>query len=216
MRIIIIGCGRVGSGLAHNLNLHGHDVTIVDKDPLTFERLGPSFRGQTVTGIGFDRDVLMQAGIKRADGLATVTNSDDVNVVVARLAGSIFRVPRVVARLFDPRKAEIYRRLGVQTISTTAWGITRIAELLCYSVLEPRLTLGNGEIDLVDVDISPLLIGRTVEEITITGEVHVVAITRANKTFLPTLGTMFRAGDQIHIAVITTSTNRLAGLLAPT
>src|SRR4030042_1184683 len=108
MRIIIIGCGRMGSGLAQTLSLRGHAVTVVDRDPQAFERLGPAFKGKTLTGIGFDRDVLLRAGIERADGLAAVTFSDEANVVAARLASNIFHVPRVVARLYDPRKAEIY------------------------------------------------------------------------------------------------------------
>ncbi len=122
MRIIIIGCGRMGAGLARTLTLRGLTVTVVDSDQAAFERLGPAFSGQTIAGVGFDREVLLKAGIARADGLAAVTSSDDANVVAARLGRQIFRVPRVVARLYDPRKAEIYRRLGIQTISTTAWG----------------------------------------------------------------------------------------------
>lgn len=213
MRIIIIGCGRVGAGLAHALGLHGHTVTIVDRNPLAFERLGHSFAGTTVTGLGFDRDVLLQAGIERADGLATVTDSDEVNVVVARLANQVFRVPRVVARLYDPRKAEIYRRLGIQTISTTSWGVHRIAELLCFSQLEPLISLGNGDVELVETEVPPLLIGRTVRAVTISGEINVVAINRGNQTLLPTLDTEFRSGDRIHLAVLAASVNRLETLL---
>lgn len=216
MRVIIIGCGRVGAGLAHSLITRGHAITLVDKEPASFERLGPAFKGQTLAGIGFDRDVLDRAGIDRADGLAAVTNSDDVNVITARLASQIFRVPCVVARLYDPRKAEIYQRLGVQTISTTAWGIKRAVELLCYSALEPRLSFGEGEVDIVDIDVPLLLIGRTVNDITIPGEVHVVAISRKNQTFLPTLGTLFQAGDRLHMAVLRASAHRLEALLGAT
>lgn len=214
MRIIIIGCGRVGAGLAEVLSRRGHMLTVIDQNPTAFERLGRSFVGQTIIGIGFDRDVLFQAGIERTDGLATVTNSDEVNIVTARLASRMFGVPRVVARLCDPGKAEIYRRLGLQTISATTWGINRIAELLCYSELEPILSLGNGEVDIVDAVVPPLLVGRTVNELTLPGEAHVVAISRRGKTFLPTLGTVFCGGDLIHIAVLAASTDRLATLLA--
>ncbi len=129
MKLIIIGCGRVGAGLAQALSQRGHAVTVVDKDSLTFERLGSTFKGQTVNGGGFDREVLLQTGIERADGLAAVTGSDEVNIVTARLARQMFRVPRVVARLYDPRKAEVYQRLGLQTINPVTWGINRIAEL---------------------------------------------------------------------------------------
>lgn len=213
MRIIIIGCGRMGAGLAQTLNLNGHSVTVVDKDPVTFERLGPAFRGQTVVGVGFDRDVLLQAGIERADGLAAVTDSDEANVVAARLASQVFRVPRVVARLYDTRQAEIYRRLGLQTIAPVTWGIHQIADLLCYSPLDTVLSLGSGEVDVVKTEIPPLLAGRTVNELTVPGEIQVVAISRGGTTFLPTLGTVFQNGDLVHLVVLAASADRLRALL---
>jgi trk system potassium uptake protein TrkA len=212
MRIIIIGCGRVGSGLAQALCLRSHTVTVVDKDAAAFERLGPAFKGKTVLGIGFDRDVLLKAGIERADGLAAVTASDEANVVAARMASQVFHVPEVVARLYDPRKAEIYDRLGLQTISTTIWGINRIADLLCYSQLEPVVALGS-EVNLIAVDAPPLLIGRTVNDLTVLSEIHVVAITRGGKTFLPTLGTRFLEGDLIQLAIMSASADRVKALL---
>jgi len=212
MRIIIIGCGRMGAGLAQTLGRRGHTVTVVDRDSATFEQLGPSFNGQTVVGVGFDREVLLQAGIERADGLAAVTASDETNLVAARLARLVFRVPRAVARLYDPRKAEIYRRLGVQTISTTAWGIHRIAELLGYSAFDALASLGSGAVDLVEVVVPQLLVGRSVDEMTIPGEVHIVAISRAGTTFLPTLGTRFQDGDLVHLSVLATSIERLRAL----
>ncbi|MBI3302419.1 MAG: TrkA family potassium uptake protein [Deltaproteobacteria bacterium] len=213
MKIIIIGCGRVGAGLAQALNQRGHAVTVVDRDPVTFERLGAAFKGQTVAGGGFDRDVLLQAGIERADGLAAVTGSDEANAVIARLARQVFRVPRVVARLYDPRKAEIYRRLGLQTINPVTWGIHRIAELLCYSHLDTILSLGSGEVDIVEAELPPLLAGRTVNEVTLAGEIQVAAISRGGKTFLPTLGTVFQEGDLLHLVVLAASADRLKALL---
>ena len=216
MRIIVIGCGRMGAGLAQTLAQRSHAVTVVDNDPTTFERLGPTFTGRTVVGIGFDRDVLLQAGIERADGLAAVTASDEVNVVAARIARQVFHVPRVVARLYDPRKAEIYRRLGVQTISTTTWGIQRIAELLCYSQLDVLLSLGSGEVDLVEVAVPQLLVGRTTHDVTIPGEVQVVAISREGTTLLATPGMTFQAGDLIYLVILTASADRLKRLLALT
>jgi trk system potassium uptake protein TrkA len=212
MKIIIIGCGRMGGELARELIVRQHTVTIVDKDPAAFERLGPSFKGQKVIGIGFDRDVLLQAGIERADGLAALTQSDEANVVAARLASQIFRIPTVVARLYDPRKAEIYRRLGLRTIAPVTWGVNRIADILCYARMEPILSLGS-EVDLVDTEIPPLLVGRTVNDMTIPGEIHVVAISRGGKAFLPTLGTVFKEGDQVHLGVLASSAERLKLLL---
>ena len=213
MRILIIGCGRVGAGLAKTLLGRGHSVTVVDKDPLAFEKLGDKFKGQTIVGIGFDRDVLLKAGIERVDGVAAVTSSDEANVVASRIARDIFRVPRVVARLYDVRQAEIYKRLGIQTIAPTGWGINRIADLLLYSPLEIVFTLGSGEVELVEAEVPSLLVGRTVRDLTVAGEIHVVSITHDNKTFLPTPGTFFRENDLLHLAVLATSTNRLKELL---
>jgi trk system potassium uptake protein TrkA len=213
MKILIIGCGRVGAGLAQILIGRGHSVTIVDKDPLAFEKLEEKFKGQKIQGIGFDREVLLKAGIERADGVAAVTSSDEANVVASRIARDIFHVPRVVARLYDVRQAEIYKRLGIQTIAPTGWGINRIADLLLYSPLETVLSLGSGDVELMVAEVPPLLVGRTVRDLTVAGEIHVVSITRANKTFLPTQGTIFREEDLLHLAVLTTSTNRLKELL---
>ena len=213
MKFLIIGCGRVGAGLAKTLVGRGHSVTVVDNDPLAFEKLGNQFKDQTMFGIGFDRDVLLKAGIERADGLAAVTSSDEANVVTSRIARDIFHVPRVVARLYDVRQAEIYKRLGIQTIAPTAWGVNRIADLLLYSSLENVFSLGSGEVELVLVEVPALLVSRTVRDLTVIGEIHIVSITRGNKTFLPTLGTIFREGDLLHLAVLTTSGDRLKVLL---
>lgn len=212
MRILIIGCGRVGAGLAKTLESRGHSVCVIDKDPIAFEKLGKQFKGQTIAGIGFDRQILIQAGIERADGVAAVSASDETNVVAARIARDIFHVPRVVARLYDERQAEIYKRLGIQTIAPTVWGVHRIADLLLYSPLETVYNLGTGEVELIIAELPRLLVDKTVRDLTVVGEIHLVAITRDNKTFLPTLGTIFRAGDFLHLAVLTTSTDRLREL----
>jgi len=213
VKIIVIGCGRLGSGLAQTMSLRGHTITAVDNDPAAFERLAPGFTGQTIVGVGFDRAILLKAGIERTDGLAAVTASDEVNLVAARMASQFFRVPRVVARVYDPGKAEIYRRLGLQTITPVTWGINRIAELLTFFPLHPTLSLGRGEVDLVEAEIPPLLVGRAVQEMTVPGEVHVVAISRGSQTFLPTLGTVFQTGDLIHCAILAASADRLKALL---
>ena len=213
MKVIIIGCGRIGSGLAQTLSRQGYAITVVDKDPVAFERLGPVFKGKTVTGIGFDRDVLIEAGIERADGLAAVTASDEANVVAARLASQVFRVPRVVARLYDPRKAEIYKRLGLLTVSPITWGVNHIADLVCYAPLESVLSLGS-DVEVIQTDAPPLLVGRTVRDLAVLGEIHVVAITRGGKTFLPTQGTVFQDGDLLHLAVVASAMERLKALLA--
>lgn len=212
MRVIIVGCGRMGAGLAMKLARSQHEVTVIDREPAAFAALGERFGGQTITGHGFDRDVLLRAGIARADALAAVTSSDETNVVTARVARQFFRVPRVVARLYDPRKAEIYRRLGILTISTTEWGIHRITELISYSWFEPIVSLG-ASVNIVDVETPPALIGRSLASLTVPGEVHPVAISRGGRCFLPTQETQLQAGDLVHIAVLAVSTERLKALL---
>ncbi|MBI5015676.1 MAG: TrkA family potassium uptake protein [Deltaproteobacteria bacterium] len=216
MRLIVVGCGRWGAGLAHALGQGGHAVTVVDCDAAAFDRLGPGFRGSTVLGGGFDKDVLRQAGVERADGLAATTASDETNVVAARAAAQLFRVPRVVARLYDPAKAEIYRRLGLQTVAPAPWGIHRMAEVLLYSPLHAVTSLGTGEVDLLEVEVPRLLVGQPVSELTLPGEISVVAVTRADRTFLPSPGTRFRARDVLHVAALGTSAERLKELLGLT
>jgi trk system potassium uptake protein len=214
MKIIIIGCGRVGSGLARMLSNRGHLVTMIDNDPLSFERLGKSYKGKTIVGIGFDRQALLDAGIEKADAFAAVTASDEANAVAARIAKNVFKVPRVVARIYDPRKAEIYRRLGMQTISPVALGITRMAELLSFANLAITESVGSGEVKMVDIEIPRQLVGHKVAELTIPGEVHIAAISRKGKTFLPLSGAGFEEGDIVHLAVLATSQDRLKDLLS--
>jgi trk system potassium uptake protein TrkA len=214
MNIMLIGGGRMGAEWAQLLNLRGDRVTVVDKDPEAFKRLGPAFRGRTVVGIGFDRDVLIQSGIEETEGLAAVTTSDEANLVVARMAVQIFRVPRVVARVYDPRKAEIYRRLGTQPIAPVAWGIHRIAEVLSFGNINATMSLGNGNVSLVEVEVPQTLAGRAINQLQVFGEMHVVAGSRGGDTFLPTMGTVLRAGDLLQLAVLGTSMVRLQELLA--
>ncbi len=213
MRIIIIGCGRWGSGLVQVLERKGHAITVVDHDPANFARLEASFKGRTIEGVGFDRDILIAAGIEWADGLAATTPSDETNFVSARAAREIFHVPHVVARIYDPRKADLFRRMGLHAVTPALWGINRVAELLCYWQLDTVGSLGSGEVDLMECETPEMLVNHTVNELTVPGEIQVVAISRSGKTFMPTLGTRFQAGDRIHLSVLTTSAERLTSLL---
>ncbi len=212
MRIIILGCGRIGAGLMHHLSMHGHTITAVDPDPRAAARIAPTFRGRMIVGDVLDRQVLLDAQIEQSDALAAVTANDDVNVVVARLARQVFHVPRVTARVYNPRTAEIYHRLGIQTVSSTAWGINRIAELLSYSELEPVANLG-GDAEIVAASAPALLVGRPVSTLATLGEVQVVTINRGGRTFLPQPGTMIEAGDLLYLVVLAGAKDRLAALL---
>jgi trk system potassium uptake protein len=213
MKIMIIGCGRMGAGLALHLGRSGHEVTVLDNDPAAFERLGPDFGGRTFLSDALDHDVLIEGGIEGADALASLTPDDSINLVVARLAREVFRVPKVIARMYDPRKSEIYRRLGVQTISTMTLGLQRLAELLTFSRLDIVYSLGSGEVGMVEAEIPAPLIGRMVNDLTVAGEIRVIAITRDGKTRLPILGTVFQAGDIVHIAVATEAVGRLKTMM---
>lgn len=215
MKFVIVGCGRVGSELARTLSHRGHVVTVIDNDPAALTVLGPGFSGQTCRGSAFDRDVLLQAGIARSDGLAAVTGSDETNVVTAQLARRFFQVPRAIARIYDPHKAEMYRRLGIQTLNPIIWGSNRIAELLSYSHLDTIVSLGSGDVDVIEAEIPPLWVGRAVSAATIPGEIHVAAISRGSRTFLPASGAVFHEGDVVHVVVQAASADRLKGFLGP-
>ncbi len=213
MNVIIMGCGRVGAQLARLMVEEGHQVTVIDYEPDALARLGPGFKGRTVIGVGFDRNVLVEAGIERADVFAATSSSDNANIVAARIARQIFRVPRVVARLFEPRRAEIYRRLGLMTISSTDLGAERIRELILHADLEPAMTFGNGEVCVVHIETPPQLVGRMVRNLVIPGEITVVAITRQNRAFIPISGTEFQSGDLIHMVVLSTAMERFKSML---
>jgi trk system potassium uptake protein TrkA len=213
MRVIIMGCGRVGEQLARLLLEEGRQVTVIDYDAKALERLGPGFKGKTVLGVGFDRQVLLKAGIEHADAFAAASASDNANIVAARIAHNIFHVPRVVARLYDPLRAEIYRRLGLLTISSTTWGAERIRELLTYADLDPLITFGSGEVCMLNLETTPLLAGRAVKDLTIPNEISVSAITRDGSAFIPTMGTQLRPGDMIHLAVLAVAMDRFKRLV---
>ena len=168
MRILILGCSRIGTGLAHRLSLAGHTVTVIEPSMAGLAHLPPGFTGRKLLGQVLDRRILQEAAIEQQDALAAVTPSDDTNVVAARLARLVFHVPRVVARLYSPGAAEIYHRLGIQTVCTTTWGINRIAELLSYSELEPVVSLGSN-VDMLDMRLPQLLVGRPVSTLTRPG-----------------------------------------------
>jgi trk system potassium uptake protein TrkA len=213
MKIIVAGCGRVGRDLSLSLVQEGHQVTVVDPDPELFRNLGPRFPGSTIAGIVFDRDVLVKAGIERADGLAAVTTSDNANIVTARIAKLIYRVPQVVTRLYEPSRAEAYRKLGLQTLSSTTWGVGRIIQLLTHSRLDSVYEMGSGEVSLLEFEAGPALDGRTVQQIDVTTEIKVVSITRSGRAFIPSGLTPFVIGDLVHVAVARSAQARFEALL---
>lgn len=213
MKVIIVGCGRMGTGLSLNLVKKGHQVTVIDSDPEAFEALGKNFTGTKIVGIGFDRTVLLKAKIDKVDAVVSCTSSDEANAVIARIARNIYSVPRVVARLYDPRKADIYNRFGIKTISTTTWGIERASEILTYSHLDSVYEMGNGNVNLICIEVPHLIVGHTVNDLTVLGEIHVVSICRNNNTFIPNFGTIFEEKDIVYISVIASAIGKLKSML---
>lgn len=216
MKLIVMGCGRVGEQFARLMDAEGHFVTVVDTDETALERLRHGFGGRVIVGVGFDRQTLIEAGIEHAEAFAATSNSDNANIIAARIARNIFHVPKVVASLYDPRRAEIYRRLGLLTFSSTQLGAERVRELLVYQELDPIMTFGAGEVALVTLEVSHALTGRQVRDLNVAGEIQVMTITRQGNAFLPIQGTIFQAGDTIHLAVLTSSLYRLKSLLGYT
>ncbi|MBW7882104.1 MAG: TrkA family potassium uptake protein [Caldilineaceae bacterium] len=214
MRFIVVGCGRAGSRLVELLSVHGHQVTVVDVNADALRAVALRDNVATVQGVGIDRAVLEEAGIRQADGLAAVSGDDETNVIVARMARQVFHVPRVVARVYDPRKADIYRRLGLLTVSPLVWGVDRMVEALLSSSVYPLLSLGSGEVHIVQVQAAPPLVGRTVQAISVAGEIHVTAIQRDGHTFLPGPDAIFRRGDLVFLAVVDRAMDKLEMILA--
>jgi trk system potassium uptake protein TrkA len=209
MKIIIIGCGRMGSGLALQLIRSHHEITVVDPDQMAFDRLGSAFAGQIIHRDALDMETFQTSGIEKADGLAAVTGNDAVNIVVARAARQMFRIPKVIARTHDPRYTEIYNKLGIQTVTNVSLGIERISELLTFSSLDIVHGIGNNEVVVVRYEIPPLLSGHQVKDVTVAGEIIVLSLTRQGKTSIPTLGTTLEKGDVLHLAVEESSVDRL-------
>ncbi|MFA5891436.1 MAG: TrkA family potassium uptake protein [Actinomycetota bacterium] len=202
MHVVIAGCGRVGSQLTVNLVRHGHTISIIDKRARAFERLPPGFEGQTLVGMAFDRETLEEAGIKDAGAFIAVTNGDNSNIVSARVAKEAYNIERVVARIYDPRRAEIYRRLGIKTVATVRWASSEIYDLLFHGIEHAELAIGNGEIVLLRIEIGAPLAGQRVETMTEPGKSMVVAIDRMGTPTIPMGGATFQEGDTAHIMVV--------------
>lgn len=213
MNVLVLGCGRVGEGVARELVARGVTVSVVDRDANALERLGAGFPGRKALGSVLDRDVLTGAGITDADALAVVTGSDEVNAVVALTARSRFHVPTVVARLYDPQVADVHQRLGIRTLAPVTWGIHRIADLVTTSRVHPTVALGTGGVEVFEVRIPALLDGSAVAEVEVLGEITAIAITQHGRTTIATSATTLREGDLVHLAVASGAVGRLQALL---
>jgi trk system potassium uptake protein TrkA len=200
MRIIIVGCGRLGAELAYRLFQHGHDVTVIDQVDAAFDNLHPLFRGRTVEGEVMNQDVLHRAGIERADGLAAVTNSDPLNAVVAHVARTIYHLPHVVARNFNPRWKALHEAFGLQAVSSTTWGAQRIEEMLYEAEIHPVWSSGNGVVDLYEFVVPERYQGRMLREVLPAAPYIVAAFARGERAMSPADNIPLEAGDVIYLS----------------
>jgi trk system potassium uptake protein len=215
MHIVIMGCGRVGAGLAGRLDTEGHTVCVIDRRPREDLRyLSRGFGGRVLHGSGFNRSILMEAHASQADAFVAVTAGDNTNIVGARVARDEFRVPKVVARISDPRRADIYRDLGIPIVAPPRWTINQIHRLLSHRDLEPDLQFGNGETILVRSTVPSYLAGRNLTEFNVEGEIQVVEVTRGGRSLIPGPGTTIEPGDLVSFAVASTSLTRLRSFLS--
>ncbi len=215
MRVIIVGCGRVGSELTIQLAKAGHDVTIIDKRPSAFDRLPPGFEARTMVGFGFDRELLEEAGIKDADAFIAVTNGDNSNIVAARVAREHYHVPKVIARIYDPRRAEIYERLNIPTVATTTWGVKQIMLMLSHAREEIKESLAGGDLFRMRIGVPGHLVGKPVNRLNVDGKVVVVAVDRGGHGFIPVASSTFQEGDFVGLIVHKDALELLDELLAP-
>ena len=200
MHVVIVGCGRVGSSLARNLLEEGHTVSVIDRRVGAFERLGVGFAGETFAGIGFDRDLLVKAGIERAEAVAAVTNGDNSNILVARVARETFGIERVVARIYDPRRAAIYQRLGIATVAPALWTTERVLRRLVPNSAAVEWVDPSAKVSLVERSTGKGWVGHKVLEVERDG-VRVVAVSRLGSAILPTESLVAQEGDVLYLAV---------------
>lgn len=194
-----MGCGRVGSRLAGKLDDMGRSVTVIDQDPEAFRKLGPNFRGKTITAIGFDRDALMQAGIEEASAFAAVSSGDNSNIIAARVARETFGVETVVARIYDPRRAEIYERLGIPTVATVAWTTGQILRRIDPSGAIEEWRDSTGTLVLAEVSFNVSWIGQPAANLTTGTGARIAFITRYGQAMLTDEETVLQEGDLLHV-----------------
>ncbi len=213
MRVVVLGCGRLGSRVANMLDGEGHRVVVIDRNPEAFGKLRPSFAGEQIVAFGFDRHALERAQLERADAFVAATAGDNRNIVAALAAKRRFRVPKVVARIYDPDRAEIYLRQGIRTVSPVAWSAGRIRDILVHPAIETEREFGNGEVAHIRIEVPPPLWGKRVQDVTVPGDIAVSVIVRAGKAILPTLGARFEEGDIARFLVAREAYSRFESFL---
>ena len=214
MHIVIMGCGRVGSTLAHILEEQGHSVAIIDQDREAFRKLRSGFRGKRVTGVGFDQDVLIEAGIEEADAFAAVSSGDNSNVISARVVRESFGVERVAARIYDPRRAEVYQRLGIPTVATVRWTADQMLRRLLPDGSEPLWRDPTGAVVLAEVAYSEKWVGEKVHALEDAARTRVAYISRLGEAMLPGQGTVLQEGDVLYVIAAESDLERISAAFA--
>ncbi len=211
MNVLIVGCGREGSELARLISNQGHQVTIVDANPTNFDRLGTDFRGRTVQGFSFDRGTLERAGIANTDAFAATTQSDNENIVAAKIARDVFNVKRVVARVYNPGRREVYERLGLQTVTSTSWGARRLEQILLHPGVIDMEQIGRGDVKLMSVRVPAEWDGMRVTDVC-GGDALVCVIERGERAFVPKPNDSLEHGDITILSVPATLESQLLAL----
>ncbi len=209
MHVVVVGCGRVGSGLAASLSAQGHTVAIIDRNARAFRRLPEEWPGERIVGSGFDRDDLERAGAVGAQALAAVTNGDNTNILTVRIARETYQIPHVVARIYDPRRAEIYQRLGIPTVATVTWTIDQVRRRLLPDMVATDWTDPSGKLTLVDLSLPDGWAGRHLADVEVPGQIRLVGITRSGVPRLDGGELIGQEGDLLHLAVMTDAMDEL-------
>jgi len=216
MHVVVIGCGRVGSGLAVEFTNGGHTVAIIDKAARAFRRLPADWPGQRIVGFGFDRDNLDEAGATRATAFAAVTSGDNSNILCARIARETYEIPNVVARIYDPRRAEIFQRLGIPTVPTVAWTIDHVLRQLLPERIATEWSDSTGRLQLVERPIPAAWAGRPLPAELQSGGLRVAAVTRAGMPTVEVDDLVGQVGDVLHLLVTVGAEAQLEALLPRT
>ena len=200
MNVVVVGCGRLGGELAYRLSQRGYQVVIVDHDPTAFHNMAPDFHGRTVEGDILSQDVWHRAGIEQAAGLAAVTNSDSLNAVVGHVARTVYHVPNVVARNYDPRWRPLQEAFGLQIVGPASWGAQRIEEMLYHAEMRTVFSAGNGEIEIYEVIVPAAWQGHSLSKVLADTGCLAVAVTRAGRAMLPTAEILLEEYDVLHVS----------------